>query len=210
LPPLKDLLIFGTGIHARKMADIVEAVNAGTPTFTLLGFLASTRDPDPPAELDGRPVHRNADRFPDAFIVPAYDTGPLDVDPERIVSLVAPTAFVSKSAALGRGCVIYPGCFIGADARLGNRVFVLANSVINHDCILEDEVTLATGGLLAGSVHVEKGCYLGQGCTVREMLRIGKGSLIGMGAVVVTDVEPEGVMAGNPARKLRQRSGISS
>jgi acetyltransferase-like isoleucine patch superfamily enzyme len=52
---------------------------------------------------------------------------------------------------------------------------------------------------------VEAGCYLGQGCTVRQELRIGAGSLVGMGAVVVRDVPPGSVVAGNPARRLRDR-----
>ena len=45
----------------------------------------------------------------------------------------------------------------------------------------------------------------GTGCTVRQYLRIGKDSFIGMGAVVVRDVPPNAVMAGNPARKLKDR-----
>mgnify|MGYP001570233007 CR=1 FL=1 len=46
---------------------------------------------------------------------------------------------------------------------------------------------------------------LGQGCAVRQHLRIGRNSMIGMGAVVIKDVPPNCVMAGNPARKLRDK-----
>jgi acetyltransferase-like isoleucine patch superfamily enzyme len=59
--------------------------------------------------------------------------------------------------------------------------------------------------MLAGEIHVEADCYLGQSCTVRQKLRIGRGSMVGMGAVVIADVEPNSVMVGNPARKLRER-----
>jgi acetyltransferase-like isoleucine patch superfamily enzyme len=38
---------------------------------------------------------------------------------------------------------------------------------------------------------------------VRQNLRIGRDSLVGMGSVVIKDVPPSSVMAGNPARKLR-------
>jgi serine acetyltransferase len=42
---------------------------------------------------------------------------------------------------------------------------------------------------------------------VRELLTVGRGSLIGMGAVILHDVQPNSVMAGNPARRLRARAG---
>lgn len=207
---MNDLIIYGTGIHAREMADLVDAANAVTPTWNLLGFLDAVKTgKEAAAELDGRPVlggKEDVGRFADVSFLPAYDTGPLDVEPERIASLVAPTAFVAKTATLGLGCVLYPGCFVGANARLGDRVFALANAVVNHDCVVGDRVCLATGAALAGSVQVGDDVYLGQSSTVRQKLRIGTGSLIGMGAVVVKDVEAGSVMVGNPAKRLRSRS----
>jgi acetyltransferase EpsM len=101
--------------------------------------------------------------------------------------------------------VIYPNCFVGANAVLGDQVFALSGSVVNHDDHLEDRVTLCSGVTLAGFVHVEEGAYLGQGCTIRQSLRIGRGSLVGMGSVVIAEVPPNCVVAGNPARKLRDR-----
>ena len=88
---------------------------------------------------------------------------------------------------------------------MGDFVFCLSGSVINHDNVIEDRVVFASGVALAGHVHVENGCYLGQSSTVRQFLTIGRGSMLGMGAVVVKDVPPNSVMAGNPARKLRDR-----
>ena len=55
---------------------------------------------------------------------------------------------------------------------------------------------------------MEADCYLGQACTVKQFVRVGKGSLIGMGAVVLRDVPPNAVMAGNPARRLKDRYEI--
>ena len=43
-----------------------------------------------------------------------------------------------------------------------------------------------------------------------DVLRIGRDSLIGMGCVVVKDVPPNSVMAGNPARRMRDNTpGVS-
>ena len=56
---------------------------------------------------------------------------------------------------------------------------------------------------LAGTVSVGPTAYLGAGAIVREGVTIGAGALIGMGAVVLDNVPPDEVWAGNPARRLR-------
>jgi sugar O-acyltransferase (sialic acid O-acetyltransferase NeuD family) len=205
---VRDLLILGVGVHAAEMAEIVERMNGARPTWTLLGFIApeeqSVGEPQ-----NGYPILGTIDQlpdYPDACLVAAFGW-PLSllVPRDRLVSLVDPAAFVSRTAAIGAGCVLYPHCFVGLNARIGDHVFCLSGSVINHDNVLEDRVVVASGVTLAGSVHVEADCYLGQACTVRQCVRIGRGSLIGMGAVVVNDVPPNSVIVGNPGRRLRDR-----
>lgn len=208
---MRDLIILGTGVHGAEMAEIVARVNAATPTWNLLGYLAATPEQAQRAGacLHGYPVLgvvAELERFPTAALVP--DNGfprSLALPLKRLVSLIDPSAFVSCTATIGRGCVIYPGCYIGLNARLGDWVFALSGSIINHDDVIEERTVLASGVNLAGGVHVEADCYLGQACTIRQHLRIGRGSLIGMGAVVLKDVPPNSVMVGNPARRLRDR-----
>jgi acetyltransferase-like isoleucine patch superfamily enzyme len=203
---VRDLLILGTGVHCAEMAEIVERVNRVTPTWNLLGFVA-TNDQRVGERLNGYPVLGPPDRladFPEACLVSDH-AWPHPVPRERLVTVIDPQAFVSRTATIGAGCVVYPNCFVGLNARIGDNVFCLSGSVINHDDVLEDRVVVASSVCLAGSVHVETGCYLGQACTVRQYLRIGRGSLIGMGAVVVRDVPPNSVIVGNPGRRLRDR-----
>ena len=160
-------------------------------------------------ELNGLPVlagwSRLAD-YPGAMLATPFDSLEIrDIPRERLVSIIDPSAWIASTARIGPGCVIYPHCFVGHGAVLGERVFALAAAVINHDDCLEDRVTVCTNVSLAGSVYVEADCYLGQACTVKQLLRIGRDSLIGMGSVVLRDVPPNSVMAGNPARRLRDR-----
>lgn len=208
---MRDLIILGAGVHAGEMAEIVARVNDAQPSWNLLGFVASgDRAARARGEYSGYPVldtRRPTDRFPHAWFVPDNEwPRPTGVPRERLATLVDPSSFVSKTAHLGAGCVIYPNCFIGLNAVLGDRVFMLSGSTLNHDVQLEDDVVVCSGVSLAGGVCVEQGCYLGQNCTVRQRLRIGRGSLVGMGSVVVKDVPPATVVVGSPARKLRDVS----
>ena len=205
---MRELLILGVGVHGAEMAEIVERVNQAQPTWNLLGFLSA----DGKAvgeDRNGHPVLGTLDdlgRYPNACLVPDNEWSRSAAVPrERLVSLIDPSSFVSRTATIGGGCVIYPHCFVGLNATLGDYVFCLSGCVINHDDVIQDRVVLASKVSLAGFVHVEPDCYLGQGCTIRQFQRIGQGSLVGMGAVVVADVEPNNVMVGNPAKKLRDR-----
>ena len=207
---MKDLIILGAGVHAREMAEIVERVNGVKPIWRLLGYIAGPGGARHVGKVfNGHSVLGCADciaEHPDAWFIPDNEfPASADVPCDRLATLVDPSCFVSRTANIGAGCVLYPNSFVGLSAVLGGRVFVLSGSVINHDGALEDRVVLCSGVILAGSVHVEADSYLGQGCMIRQTLRVGRGSLIGMGSVVVTDVPPNAVMAGNPARKLRDR-----
>lgn len=204
---IRDLLILGGGVHSAEMVEIVERVNHNSPTWNLLGFLSP--DGAHVGQMrNGYPVLGGPDALAGnatACLVPDNEwPHDLPLPAERLVSLIDPSVFCSRSARIGPGSVLYPNCFVGLNASLGARVFCLSGSVINHDCVLEDRVILASGVRLAGSVHVEADTYLGQACTVRQHLRIGRGSLIGMGAVVVSDVPEDCVIVGNPGRILKE------
>jgi sugar O-acyltransferase (sialic acid O-acetyltransferase NeuD family) len=204
---MRDLIILGTGVHAQEMVEIVERVNRETPVWNLLGLITS-EEARVGQTLNGARVLGMPDdlrRYPRAGLVPSLvDLKAMgDIPADRLVSLVDPSTFISRSAVIGRGCVFYPNCFVGLNAKVDDLVFVMTGSVINHDDEIGTWTAVTTGVKLAGSVKVEPDCYLGQACTVRQLLTIGRNSLIGMGAVVVKDVEPYSVMAGNPARKIR-------
>lgn len=205
---MQNLIILGVGVHALEMAEIVDRVNVREPRWRLLGYLSA--DGKHSGEtLNGRPVLGSAEdlnRFPNVCFVPAFGwPASAAVPRERLVSLIDPSCFVSRTARVGLGCVLYPNCYVGLNASIGDYVFCLSACIINHDDVIEDRTTLASNVTLAGHVRVESGCYLGQSCTIKQNRRIGRGSTVGMGAVVVKDVPPSSVVAGNPARPLPHR-----
>ena len=206
---MRELLILGIGPHAMEIADIADRINHVQETWNLLGFVSPTDD-KVGEERHGLPVFGSSqvwDEYPAALVIPEYEW-PLKsrIPRQRLASLIDPNSFISTSARIGLGCVIYPHCFVGPDVRIGDFLFCLAGSVINHEDVIEDRVTITSSVTVAGNVHIEADCYLGQSCTIREMTRIGHGSLIGIGSVVLSDVAPNSVMVGNPARKLGARS----
>ncbi|MEO1987397.1 MAG: acyltransferase [Martelella sp.] len=100
------------------------------------------------------------------------------------------------------------GTVIGSRCRLIGRIDPLNPHLvqIGDFCVIGGEsILLAHGPGFDGSTRsvVEDYVYIGYRVTVLPGVRIGKGSIVGAGAIVTRDV-PEGkVVAGNPARILR-------
>jgi acetyltransferase-like isoleucine patch superfamily enzyme len=55
-----------------------------------------------------------------------------------------------------------------------------------------------------GRVTIGDGAYLGAGCVVGPGVAVGRGAYVAEGAVVDTDVPPNAVVRGNPARIIRR------
>jgi len=62
-------------------------------------------------------------------------------------------------------------------------------------------------GITARGITIEDDVWLGSACVVTDGVRIGRGSVVAAGAVVTDDVPPHTVVAGVPARVIKQIDG---
>ena len=73
----------------------------------------------------------------------------------------------------------------------------------NHDAVIEAHTAVSAGVTILGHVRIGQGAYIGGGVSIAPHVKIGAGALLGMGAVVIRDVAPGLVVAGNPAREIK-------
>jgi acetyltransferase-like isoleucine patch superfamily enzyme len=82
-----------------------------------------------------------------------------------------------------------------------------ANSVIVdtdfHPISPEDRILNPNEGKTA-DVIIEDDVFIGMNCLILKGVTIGRGSLIGAGSVVIKDVPPGMIVAGNPAEPVRK------
>jgi len=210
----KKLIIVGAGADSRNLAELVSEQSR---EWTLLGFL----DDDPAkhgTKINGVPVLGKIKdainyvncyfvvligNYSDYFIRKRCVTS-LPIGLENYATIVHSSAWVSKWANIGRGSAIYPGTTVMANAEIGNHVFIASKTNIGHDTVIGDYTSMSAMVGVAGRVVVGEGCIIGISSSIREGVTVGEWSIVGMGSVVVSDVPPYHVVAGNPARILKK------
>ncbi len=200
-------VIFGAGGHARVISDIFNYL--AVPVF---GFID-----DAPSflQLDGLPVYSSTDPvwvklMEFNFIVAIGDNRVRASIFKRLIvkggvpiTVVHPSAVVSKRALIGPGSVVMAGAIVNPGATVGVNCILNTGCSVDHDCILGDHVHLCPGVRLAGNVSVGSQTMLGTGCCVAPGQNIGSNSLIGAGAVVVKNLPDFCCAYGNPAQVHR-------
>ena len=208
---MRDLVIVGAGGFARETAA---AAAAGA--WRVLGFA----DDDPAlhgTSRSGVPVLGGVDiviDLPHAGVVVCVGNPRnyvarkriverLGLPAERYATVVHPAAEIGAGSVVGPGSVLLAGTVLTADVTVGSHVAVMPQAVLTHDDRVGDYATVASGVRLGGAAVLETGAYVGAGALVREGVTVGAWSLVGLGSVVLRDVPPGQIWAGNPARLLR-------
>lgn len=84
--------------------------------------------------------------------------------------------------------------------RIGNDNWVMAYVHIAHDCQVGNHTTFANNTQLAGHVHVDDWAILGGFTGVHQFCRVGAHVMTAVGSVVLQDVPPYLMAAGNTAQ----------
>lgn len=102
------------------------------------------------------------------------------------------------STKIGQGLIIHHGraIVLNSHVKIGNNVTLKQNTTIGNKESLTGEDL--------GSPIIEDNVLIGPNSVVIGSITIGRNSVIGAGSVVVKDVEPFSIVAGNPAKMIRK------
>lgn len=110
---------------------------------------------------------------------------------------------IGKNVTINYGCIFHGlgGIAIGDNTMLSPRVMIYAQ---NHG--IKKEELLRTQAQTAKGVTVGEDVWIGAGAIIVDGVTIGKGSIIGAGSVVTKSIPPYEIWAGNPAKKIKDRT----
>ncbi len=114
-----------------------------------------------------------------------------------------------KHVHLGNDVGIGGSCLIQADVEIGNKVMIASSiAFLNRDEHNYDIVGKAmwdSGKAQKSKIVIEDDVWIGHGAILLAPLRIGRGSIVAAGNLVVRDVPPYAIVAGNPAKLIKMR-----
>lgn len=104
---------------------------------------------------------------------------------------------------IGSGTVVCRGTVddtrLGPWSKLDDHVFVAHNVQIGMNTLIIAKAEIS------GSVTIGNHVWIGPSVSIREHVMVGDGALVGIGANVLSDVGPNEVVVGNPAKFLKMR-----
>ena len=113
--------------------------------------------------------------------------------------------------SLGAGVVIRPGCMLFADDQegitiedsvmLGAGVHIYVN---NHRFDEADVPIIHQGYYPSEPVVLRAGCWIGANAILLPGVEVGENAVVGAGSIVTRSVPPRVLVAGSPARMIRQ------
>ncbi|MHA7139554.1 acetyltransferase [Rossellomorea arthrocnemi] len=123
---------------------------------------------------------------------------------EQYLTVIDPSAVISKSAVFGYGTVVMPKAVINADTQIHDHCIINTGAVIEHDNSVRDFTHISPNATLTGNVTIEEGVHIGAGSTVIPGVQIGEWSIIGAGATVIRSVPANSKAVGTPARIINK------
>lgn len=121
----------------------------------------------------------------------------------RLASYISSRATVLNGGRIGDNCFILEDNTIQPFVTIGNNVTLWSGNHVGHHSNIHDHCFIASHVVISGGVDIGESCFIGVNATLRDHIKVGSRSVIGAGALLLADVEPDGVYAGKPTERAK-------
>ena len=133
------------------------------------------------------------------------------LDLKDIPARIEPGAFIREQVTIEKNAVIMMGAILNIGAVVGEGTMIDMGAVLGGRATVGKHCHVGAGAVLAGVVEpasatpvfVDDIGLIGANAVVIEGCRIGHDAVVAAGAVVVSDVAPNTVVAGCPAKVIK-------
>ncbi len=145
------------------------------------------------------------------------NTGVPLLDKKGVHARIEPGAIIRDKVEIGDNAVIMMGAVINIGSVIGEGTMIDMGAVLGGRATVGKHCHIGAGTVLAGVVEpasatpviIEDDVLIGANAVVLEGVRVGKGAVVAAGAVCVEDVPAGAVVAGVPAKVIKQASEVA-
>lgn len=162
----------------------------------------------------GPVIQANADKIDDIVIENDCRNSAIPLlDMKDIPARIEPGAIIREQVEIGQGAVIMMGAVINIGAVIGEGTMIDMGAILGGRATVGKNCHIGAGAVLAGVIEpasatpviVEDDVLVGANAVIIEGVHIGKNSVVAAGAVVLNDVPENCVVAGTPARIIKEK-----
>ncbi len=140
------------------------------------------------------------------------------LDLKNIKARIEPGAIIREQVEIGENAVIMMGAIINIGAQIGAGTMIDMGAVLGGRATVGKNCHIGAGAVLAGVIEpasatpviVEDNVLVGANAVVIEGVHIGKNAVVAAGAVVISDVPENMVVAGCPARIIKEKDSATT
>lgn len=129
---------------------------------------------------------------------------------------IEPGAFIREQAIIEDGAVVMMGATINIGAIVGEGTMIDMNATLGGRATTGKNVHVGAGAVLAGVIEppsaspvvIEDNVLIGANAVILEGVRVGAGAIVAAGTIVTQDVPAGAVVAGTPAKVIKQTSEV--
>jgi UDP-3-O-[3-hydroxymyristoyl] glucosamine N-acyltransferase len=92
-----------------------------------------------------------------------------------------------------------------SDTIIGDGTKIDAMVQIAHNVVIGRNSEITTGTIIGGSTKIGDSCWTGLNSTLKDNIHLGDNVLVAAGAVVIKDVPDKDIVAGVPARSIKEK-----
>lgn len=215
---VKDLYIYGAGGAGRELAFSLSLEKDSERAWNVVGFIDDDNS-NWGNKVNGVPVmggfnwlKENGGNVTLCLVADPFKKQSLVENLKGVGTIdfplvIAPGSYISDYVEWGEGCLVaHAYNYITVNIKMGDFVFINCGNGIGHDVEIGDFTTVFSHIDISGGARIGSHCVIGSGATINPDVQIGNGAIIGAGSVVVKDVPDNVIVAGVPARIIRENS----
>ena len=205
-----DIYIVGTGGFAREVLFLLDDLGRFGDVKAFLEPASIWEERFKESEIMEKKVLPMSDYRPSKgqVIIGVADAKIRKLSTEQLpvgtdyLTVVHPSACVSRWCKIGEGSVITAGCIVTTQVDLGVHCHLNLGTTIGHDTKVKSFFTTAPAVNISGVCNIHESVYFGTGAATRQGINICSDVTIGMGAMVVKDITEAGTYVGIPAKRI--------
>ncbi len=213
-----QIIIFGTGGHAKSVISIIEA----EAKWQIHGLLVDPEYRNEENNLLGYKIigdRSNLIQLQQANITRGFVaigdnqlrakiTDDLISKDMSLIHIIHPASIVMTKSSIGDGAMIHAQAILGPDCQIGRSTIISSATLVGHDSCVGDYSHLAPGVIIGGRATIGDFSFLGLGAVVLPKVKIGRNVQVSANSVVHKYLGDNVVVVGNPAVVVKRNIPI--